>query len=121
MKELNPLEMYQKVFPYTHLNFVQIDQIESEVTNLEVWKSVLYEWAGNGWRPQSVFKMLRMYEEKQIRSGAAYVGAESEHSIYQPPAPCERCQSTVCLGGKSCDDRAAALPQRLSTDIYVEH
>lgn len=101
------LNLYRKFFPRTPLNFVQIDQIQTEVQNLDVWKKVLTEWAGNGWRGESVFKMLRMYEEKQVRSGAAYVGAETVE--YEPLPPCDRCHSAYCLGGGGCDARAATL------------
>jgi hypothetical protein len=105
------LNLYRKFFPRTPLNFVQIDLIQDQVKNLSVWKSVLHEWAGNGWRGESVFKMLRMYDEKQVRSGSAYVGAEREMDI-QPPVPCDLCHSVLCLGGKACDDRAANIPYK---------
>jgi hypothetical protein len=78
---MTPLQLYRKYFPRTPINFVQED-LMSEVTNLEVWQKTLIEWAGNGWRGESVFKMLQMYRDKLMKY---------QNDTPEPVVVCKRC------------------------------
>lgn len=54
--------MYQKMFPEVQLNLYQMELIEFDVTDLEAWDYTLKWWLGNGYRGQSIFKMIEYYK-----------------------------------------------------------
>ena len=88
---MTPLELLLKVCPNAQLNFFQMEMIESEITDVEVWKETLKFWFGNGYRAQSVFKMIQYYNEKvEERSRGRWqdVGRD-DHSL--PTYKCSEC------------------------------
>lgn len=61
---MNALTEYNRFFPHFTPNIFQQEMIEDRVTDLGTWRKVLMFWAGNDYRPQSVFKMLDYYDKE---------------------------------------------------------
>lgn len=61
---MNALTEYNRFFPHFTPNIFQQELIEDRVTDLGAWRKVLTVWAGNDYRPQSVFKMLELYDKE---------------------------------------------------------
>ena len=59
------LTIYAEYFPEFTPSCFQQDLIEQTVTDMEVWRETLLYWAGNGYRPQSILKMLDYYGNYQ--------------------------------------------------------
>lgn len=97
---MTPLELLLKVCPNAQLNFFQMEMIEAEVTDVEVWKETLKFWFGNGYRAQSVFKMIAYYNEKieeRNRGRWQDVGRPDAEVAFIPELPCSSCGSDYCL------------------------
>lgn len=72
------LTTYQQFFPYITPTIYQQELIEANVEDVSVWRKTLEFWAGSGYRPQNVFKMLDHYA-KQSRAAVM----DSPESIVQ--------------------------------------
>jgi hypothetical protein len=80
---------YHKVFPNASLNIFQMELIEAEIRDAEVWREAVTFWAGNGYRAQSVFKVIDYYKNllaerngKGKQSGKSNVGTLRESFDY---------------------------------------
>ena len=63
------LELYAKYFPDVIPNIFQQEMIEQTVTDMDVWQETLIFWLGNGYRAQSILKMLDYYGNYQKSIG----------------------------------------------------
>ena len=54
--------MYRTAYPATQLNIFQQEMLDFEVTDVDAWKETIRFWAGNGYRGESVFKMIEYYK-----------------------------------------------------------
>lgn len=61
------LQAYKQMFPEARPSIFQMELIEGTVDDLRAWRKTLIFWAGNDYRPQSIFKMLDYY--KQVKEG----------------------------------------------------
>jgi len=64
---MNPTQIYAEFFPQFTPSCFQQDLLESAVTDLKLWRETLTFWAGNGYRPQSIQKMISYYDELQMK------------------------------------------------------
>lgn len=108
-ENMTPLEMYKKMFPHATPNFFQMDMIEAEVQDADVWKETLYYWAGNDYRAQSVFKMLDCYKQKlEERNKGRWQDVGRYESTEPQYADCSTCDNTRRIGdwqtGITCPD-----------------
>ena len=96
---MTPLELYKQFFPDASPSCFQMDLIGS-VTDAGVWKQTLEYWAGNGYRAQSVQRMIACYQER---------GFERAKSTKQRPRDpgwcCQECGKLSCAG---CQTEAIA-------------
>lgn len=98
---MTALEMYKQMCPNARLNFFQMDLLENEVTDLDTWKETLRWWFGNGYREQSIFKMIELYNQKleeRNRGRWQDVGKWNGEPANTPPDPnCAVCGQAYCL------------------------
>lgn len=57
------LDLYTEFFPGERLNLFQQDIVQTEVTDIEVWRAVLVFWKGNDHRGRSIARMLDKYKQ----------------------------------------------------------
>lgn len=93
------LAVYRKYFPDYHPNCTQQDLIITDVSNLEVWGQCCRSWAGNGYRPGSIDKLVDFYRQRLNARGTPGNKRLSPHQVIsqsdecpvcsaQPPRPC---------------------------------
>lgn len=102
---MNLIDEYHRAFPGVRLTIFQQEMIEGQVDDERAWRKALEFWAGNGYRPQSIFKIVDYY--KGIVNGtnmsfqdktkiASQVGKwDGEES--STPEFCKVCGKDVCL------------------------
>lgn len=73
----SPMDIYKRYFPKHELSCYQQDLIEGTVKDLGAWERTLEFWAGNDYRPRSVFKMLAYYHETLRNRSSAQVGKDT--------------------------------------------
>lgn len=56
------IKEYRKAFPTTNLTIYQQEMLEFEVHDLDAWRETIRFWGGNGYRAESVFKMIEYYK-----------------------------------------------------------
>jgi hypothetical protein len=99
---MNAIELYKKFFPLAQPSIFQMELIEGNVTDLEVWQRTLEFWAGNDYRAQSVFKIVEYYKETHtglVKNGRTLdtVGRPFTAQPYIPDPPCAVCGQDVCF------------------------
>ena len=92
------VDMYLKMFPGMRPTLFQMDMIEAEITDKTLWQRTIIFWAGNDFRPQSIFKMVEYYKQlKQAdRSDTRSVGRYAPQE-FTPPPPCDICHEEFCF------------------------
>lgn len=88
-----PLGIYKKFFPHFTPSVYQQD-LMSEINDLDRWSETLKFWAGNGYRPQSIQKMLDYYASLGTKNSWASVGQDRGMAVI--PDPCI-CGKDVCF------------------------
>lgn len=92
------LKLYNQFYPNVTPNIYQQDLIEASVNDLAAWQTTLQYWAGNDYRPQSIFKMLEYYSELTRKAASMRVGRSDGVTVpYAPPPPCGTCGADTCL------------------------
>ncbi len=71
------LEIYKRYFPKFDPSCYQQDLIEGAITDFDAWERTLEFWAGNDYRPGSIFKMLDYYRETLRNRSSAQVGKDA--------------------------------------------
>lgn len=61
---MTPLEMHKQMFPHVNLNYYQMDLLEVEIQDEDIWAETLRFWLSNDYRGQSVGKMIDYYKQK---------------------------------------------------------
>ena len=82
--------MFKKMCPNAQLNFVQLDMIETEITDLDAWKDTLRFWLGNNYRAESVFKMVKYYHE-QVEERSRGRWQDVGRNTSDQPVKCKTC------------------------------
>jgi hypothetical protein len=120
---MTALEMYKKMCPHANLNFVQLDMIETEITDLDAWKETLRFWLGNGYKEQAIFKMVKYYHEhieERSRGRWQDVGRHDEASV-----KCKTCYDTKLImqndphGQWSFSTIEVDCPDCVATDVEL--
>lgn len=91
---------YKRVFPRVSPSIFQLEMIVGRVSDAQAWMETLEFWAGNDYRPQSIFKMCNYYDEViQKRNPTAWqsVGKWDGTVKQIDEKPCETCGQTYCL------------------------
>jgi hypothetical protein len=98
-QQQNSVQAYQRMFPFVKLSIYQMELIEDTAQDAVAWRKTLEYWAGNDYRPQSVFKMLDYY--RQVLTGVDRFGKRIKpdmtvgQSTYTPPDyKCGECLDT---------------------------
>jgi hypothetical protein len=96
------IQIYQRITGFTPSCFQQ-DLIESRIVNVSRWTEAVTWWMGNGYRAQSVLKVIEYYD--QLMSGKDKFGQRTvkadpgrwEPIEYTPEPPCSFCGKEMCL------------------------
>lgn len=93
---------YKRMFPLAQPNVFQLELIEFEIHDAAAWQETLIWWAGNDYRPQSVFKMIEKYKqtltERMNRNVAANVGRYVPRPDEVSFDDCRTCDNTRRIG-----------------------
>lgn len=73
----NALEIYKRFFPKFEPSCYQQDLIEGTIKDFGAWEQTLEFWAGNDYRPGSIFRMLDYYRETLRNRSSAQVGKDT--------------------------------------------
>jgi hypothetical protein len=96
-QENEHLQAYKRVFPQARPTIFQMELIESTVTDEKAWKKTLEFWAGNDYRPQSVFKMLDYYRTALTPKRDEVGRYVPDSEPYKPAPPCRFCGKEFCF------------------------
>jgi hypothetical protein len=110
--ESEALKEHKRAFPGIRLTPYQQDLMEFEVEDMDAWRATIRFWAGNGYRGESVFKMIEKYHEEirdRVRNASnASVGKwdGSTADVIEYEA-CGFCGDDACLKSHADERRAA--------------
>jgi hypothetical protein len=95
------VDAYLATFRGSRPSIYQMELITMRVSDLAAWQETLRFWAGNDYRPQSIFKMCDYYDEllKQRRQKSSWqdVGrSDADRTIDAMPA-CRFCGEDICF------------------------
>lgn len=60
-EEESPLSIFKQYFPDYSPNIFQVDQLESLVTNLDLWKKTCAFWRGNNYQGRHITRLIDCY------------------------------------------------------------
>lgn len=98
----NALEIYKRFFPKFEPSCYQQDLIEGTIKDFGAWEQTLEFWAGNDYRPGSIFRMLDYYRETLRNRSSAQVGKDT--SVAETYA-CSDCFDTGTVSVPDPDSR----------------
>lgn len=116
MEDNEFIKAYKRVFPFASPSIFQLEMIAGRIQDKGIWNQVLEFWAGNDYRPQSIFKMCNYYDELMIERGkkASFVNVGRYIANGESEYPdCKTCDNTRRIGdwtdGIDCPDCVGKL------------